>query len=181
MIFEERKYTINGKELVLRSATNDDAEMLINFLKKVTGETRFLMMESDEADLSLEDEYEFLKKHNESDGAMLIMGFLDGEHVGNCSFTRVSGSRRYNHRANIGIALLQKFTGQGIGRIMLNVMLDEIKKLGFEQAELIVIDHNDRAKHLYESLGFKECGRYPNANKYDDGTYADDILMVKNF
>ena len=50
MIFEERKYTINGKELVLRSATNDDAEMLINFLKKVTGETRFLMMESDEAD-----------------------------------------------------------------------------------------------------------------------------------
>ena len=90
-------------------------------------------------------------------------------------------SRRYNHRANIGIALLQKLTGQVIGRLMLNVMLDEIKKLGFEQAELIVIDHNDRAKHLYESMGFKECGRYPNANKYDDGTYADDILMVKNF
>ena len=88
---------------------------------------------------------------------------------------------RKTYRANIGIALLQKFTGQGIGRLMLNVMLDEIKKLGFEQAELIVIDHNDRAKHLYESLGFKECGRYPNANKYDDGTYADDILMVKNF
>ena len=181
MIFEERKFTIKGKELVLRSANNDDAPMLIDFLKKVTGETRFLMMESDEADLSLEDEYEFLKKHNESDGAMLIMGILDGEHVGNCSFTRISGSRRYNHRANVGIALLQKYTGLGIGRLMFDVMLEEIQKLGFEQAELTVIDHNDRAKHLYESLGFRECGRIPKANKYDDGTYADDILMVKEF
>ena len=33
--------------------------------------------------------------------------------------------------------------------------------------------------HLHESLGFKECGRIPKANKYQDGTYADDIHMVK--
>ena len=32
--------------------------------------------------------------------------------------------------------------------------------------------------HLYESLGFKECGRIPDANKYDDGTYSDSILMA---
>ena len=41
-----------------------------------------------------------------------------------------------------------------------------------------MVEGNDRAYHLYESLGFKECGRVPNANKYDDGTYSDDILMV---
>lgn len=35
-----------------------------------------------------------------------------------------------------------------------------------------------RARHLlYESLGFTECGRIPNANRYDDGAYSDDILM----
>ena len=38
-----------------------------------------------------------------------------------------------------------------------------------------------RAFHLYESLGFKEYGRIPNANKYDDGTYDEDILMVLQF
>ena len=32
--------------------------------------------------------------------------------------------------------------------------------------------------HLYESLGFQECGRIPNADKYDDGTYDDKIEMV---
>ena len=112
---------------------------------------------------------------------MLILGFLDGEHVGNCSFMRVAGTRRSAHRASAGIALLQKYTGQGIGKIMFKAMLEEAEKAGFEQIELTVIEHNDRAMHMYESLGFKETGRRPNANKYDDGTYADDILMVKNF
>ena len=64
---------------------------------------------------------------------------------------------------------------------MLGALLEEIKSHGFEQAELTVISNNDRARHLYESFGFTECGRIPNANKYDDGTYADDILMYKQF
>ena len=64
---------------------------------------------------------------------------------------------------------------------MFGAMLEEIEKLGIEQAELIVIEHNDRAKHMYETFGFVETGRRPDANKYDDGTYADDILMVKKF
>lgn len=64
---------------------------------------------------------------------------------------------------------------------MLNVLLREIRKKGFLQAELTVVGDNERAIHLYESLGFTECGRIPNANRYDDGTYSDDILMVLQF
>jgi ribosomal protein S18 acetylase RimI-like enzyme len=112
---------------------------------------------------------------------MLIIAFYDGEYAGNCSFRGRSGSRRYKHRAGIGIALYQKFTGLGLGRLMLNVLLEEIRSHGFEQVELIVIGGNDRAKHLYESLGFREYGRLPDANRYDDGTSADDILMVLKF
>ena len=181
MIFEQRTFNINGKELVLRAPREEDAEMLRQYIKKACSETRFLMAEGDEMELSLEEELSFINSHRDSDGGMLILGFLDGEHVGNCSFQKVSGSRRYAHRASVGIALLQKFTGQGIGKVMFGAMLEEIEKAGFEQAELIVIEHNDRAKHMYECFGFEETGRRPRANKYDDGTYADDILMVKNF
>ena len=174
---------------MLRSATEDDAEMLVNYLNTVTGETRFLMCESDEVSLNMEEELAFIKEHNESPNGMLIMGFLveevDGEkketYVGNCSFNRVAASRRNAHRAGLGIALFQKYTGLGIGRIMLNALLEEMKSQGYEQAELIVVGGNERAYHLYESFGFKEYGRLHNANKYDDGTYADDILMVKVF
>lgn len=111
----------------------------------------------------------------------MILAFVDGEYAGNCSFESKAGSRRASHRAGIGIALFQKYTGLGLGRLMLERILAEIKKLKFEQAELTVVGGNKRACHLYESLGFKECGRIPNANKYDDGTYDEDILMVLQF
>lgn len=84
-------------------------------------------------------------------------------------------------QGGVGIALFQKYTGFGLGKFMLKRLLKEIKNLGFEQAELTVVGNNERACHLYESLGFERCGIVPNANKYDDGTYADDIYMVLKF
>ncbi len=45
--------------------------------------------------------------------------------------------------------------------------------------ELTVFSNNDNAIRLYKSLGFVETGRLPNASRYDDGTYSDDIFMVK--
>ena len=178
MVLAEEKYELDGKEIVLRSANTDDADMLIEYLKMVTGETRFLMCEPDEVKFTTESEINFIKKHNESDNSLLILAFVDGEYAGNCSFEGKSSSRRTKHRAGIGIALFQRFTGFGLGRLLLEILLQKIKEQRYEQAELTVVDGNDRAHHLYESIGFKEYGRIPNANRYDDGTYSDDILMV---
>lgn len=180
MVIAEERYELDGKEIVLRSANanTDDADMLINYLKTVTGETRFLMCEPDEVKYTTAGEINFIKEHNESDNDLLILAFVNGEYAGNCSFEGKTSSRRAKHRVGIGIALFQKYTGFGLGKLLLEVLLKKMKEQGFEQAELTVVGGNDRAYHLYESLGFKECGRIPNANKYDDGTYSDDILMV---
>ena len=181
MIYEERKLTLGEHEVILRSPTLDDAEILQSYIQKVTGETRFLLCEPDEIGITLEEELEFIEKHNSSEKGMIISAFVDGEFAGNCSFDGINVSRRNKHRADIGIALYQKFTGLGLGKLMMNALLEEIKSQGYEQAELTMISNNDRARHLYESFGFVECGRTPNANKYDDGTYSDDIRMVLQF
>ena len=131
MILAEEKYILNDKEVRLRSARLDEAQMLIDYLKIVTGETRFLMCEPNEIEYTRSQEEQFIKSHNESKDALLILAFVDGEYVGNCSFESRSGSRRVSHRTGIGIALYQKYTGLGLGRIMLNVLLREIKKSGF--------------------------------------------------
>ena len=62
---------------------------------------------------------------------------------------------------------------------MLETVLEVAKECGYEQAELEVIDGNDRAKTLYEKLGFEEFGRFPDNIKYADGTYADAFWMMK--
>ena len=50
---------------------------------------------------------------------------------------------------------------------------------GFEQLELGVYSDNARAIHLYEKFGFERYGIQPRAFKLKDGTYRDEIIMVK--
>ena len=181
MRIEKVKMDLNGNELVLRNAEKSDAEILLPYLKRVCGESRYLMRESDEVEeITLEKEECFIDSHNEGDGSLLVIAELDGQYVGNASFNRCGLSRRTKHRADIGIALYDDFTGRGIGSKLFEVILDVIKQSGFEQAELTVVEGNERAKHMYEKYGFIETGRTPKANKYDDGTYADDIHMIKS-
>lgn len=181
MKIEPITYDLNGHKLVLRSAEKEDAELLLPYLKRVCGETRFLVREADECKpLTIEQEEGFISSHAESERACLVLAELDGEYVGNASFDVAGRSRRTFHRASIGIALYQDYTGMGIGRKLFALILDTIEKCGFEAAELTVVEGNNRAIHLYESFGFVEVGRIPNANKYDDGTYASDIHMVKS-
>jgi RimJ/RimL family protein N-acetyltransferase len=178
MFLQEETYELNGRKITLRGPRAEDAETMIDYLKTVCGETPYLCQYGDEVQLTLEDELKFIESRNKSETGYLIMVFEDGEYAGNVHFERKGISRRAAHRASIGIAFFQKNTGHGLGRFVLNRLLELIKEKGYEQAELTVLEGNDRAKHLYESLGFVETGRIKNANKYDDGTYRDDILMV---
>ena len=178
MIIEAKEYILNGRKIVLRNATPSDAQILIEYLETVCGETKFLMCEPDEIHYTVEQEVEFINSYNASEDSMMLLAFVDGAYARNCSFASKSTCRRAKHRAEIGIALYQKYTGFGLGKLMMKCLLEEIASLGYEQAELTVVSGNERAYQLYKSLGFEECGRIPKANKYDDGTYSDDILMV---
>lgn len=180
MRIEKRIYDLNGHKLVFRSAEKSDAMMLLPYLKRVCGETRFLLREADECkEMTIEQEETFISNHLENKRACLILAELDGVYIGNASFDVAGASRRNSHRADIGIALYLDYTGMGIGKKLFALILETIESCGFEVAELTVVEGNDRAIHMYESFGFVEVGRIPKANKYDDGTYADDIHMVK--
>ncbi|MDO5436071.1 MAG: GNAT family N-acetyltransferase [Clostridia bacterium] len=182
MRIEPKRYDLNGHKLVFRSAEKEDAEMLLPYLKRVCGETRFLLREADECpEMTVEQEAAFIISHTESDRACLVLAELDGEYIGSASFDVAGKSRRNAHRADIGIALYLDYTGMGIGKKLFSLILDTIEKCGFESAELTVVEGNDRAIHMYRSFGFTETGRIPKANKYDDGTYADNILMIRFF
>lgn len=108
----------------------------------------------------------------------MLLAFLNGKYIGNCSLMGNAPSR-YRHRASVGIALFQAYTGMGIGRKMLELLCEIAKEKGIEQLELEVVAYNDRAIALYKKIGFEKMGTFPHNMKYKDGTYADAYWMVK--
>ena len=57
MLVEKKIKTVNGHELMLRNATEADAQIMIDYLRRVCGETKFLLKEPDEITMTLEQEY----------------------------------------------------------------------------------------------------------------------------
>lgn len=178
MLIGKEVLELNGKELLLRNPTKEDAAMLIQYLRTTCGETPFLSKEEDEVQITLEEEREFICQMNISEHSVMILAFLDGEFVGNCSFSG-NNIKRQKHRVSMGIALFQKYTGMGIGKIMVEKLLQTAKEKGVEQMELEVAAENERAVHLYKKLGFQIYGTFPDNRKYKDGTYGDTFWMMK--
>lgn len=178
MLIQEELIHVNGHELLLRSPREEDAELLLHGLKALCEETRFLLKEPEEITLTTSDEVDFIQSQTGSDTDLMILGFWDGAYVGSCSLTGKAPTRQ-RHRAEIGIALYQAYTGLGIGRLMLERLIAAAKGMGFEQLELEVMANNRPAISLYQKLGFTICGTFPNNAKYKDGTYADAHWMMK--
>ena len=115
----------------------------------------------------------------EAERELMLVAFIDGKHVGNCSLMSIAPYKRYIHRCNVAIALYKEYCGCGIGTAMLKTVLEVAQKVGYEQAELDAISTNDKAIALYEKLGFVKYGTLPDNVKYTDGTYADAVWMMK--
>ena len=169
----------NGQKCILRSPKLDDAEQLIEYLKISAGETEFLLKYPEEVNITEEQERGILQWFIDSERDAMIIAEVDGSVVGNCSFSPVGKKIRVRHRCSIGIALYEKVWGLGIGTYLLEELITNAMECGYEQMELNVVSRNERAVKLYEKMGFVKCGSMPNAMKHKDGTYDDDIMMVK--
>ncbi|MBQ1901161.1 MAG: GNAT family N-acetyltransferase [Lachnospiraceae bacterium] len=179
-IQEERLHLRDGRELLMRSVDELDAEAMLEYIRRTAEETYFLICYPEEVRLDLEEEKEILRKSLESDKTVWFTVFDGDKVVGNCSISGISDKIKYRHRCGLGIAILQEYVGQGLGTMLLERAIDKAKELGFEQLELGVFEDNANAFSLYKKLGFKEYGRTPRAFKLKDGTYRDEINMICN-
>jgi len=54
------------------------------------------------------------------------------------------------------VQVLEEFRGQGVGRELTVYALDRLKALGTKDVFLATAETNNSARHLYESLGFRQ-------------------------
>ncbi len=179
MIYKDEKFTLkDGREVLLRTPKSSEAKQLLDYMKKTAGETINLSRYPEEISMTLEQEKEFLKSARDGKNQMMITAFVDGEVAGNCNIV-LSSKIKEAHRASIGIAVLSDYWGLGIGYILMGELIKKAEELCLMQLELDYIEGNERARSLYEKMGFEEVARKPRAIKLKDGTILDMISMLK--
>lgn len=178
MVFERSVTLRGGEALLVRSLEETDALAVIWQVRKASGETRNMVREPQEWNVSVSQEAEFLRKTLDDPHAVMFGAFIGQELVGSASVNPVSVRNRVRHRGVFGISILKKYWHMGVGTELTKACIDAARTAGYEQLELEVVENNARAVALYQRLGFETVGRLPHAIKYSDGSYADFMNMV---
>ena len=181
MVYKETKCRLkDGREALFRSPCEDDAEEMLRFIIRASGETDYLMKFPEEyADFTLEQEKAFICDAYNDPDRMMILCEVHGKLAGNCLISFRTGLKD-RHRASVAIALLQEFWGLGIGTKMFEELFRTAEdRGGIRQIELDFIEGNARARGLYEKMGFRITGVHPNAIRLKDGTLLNEYYMIR--
>jgi RimJ/RimL family protein N-acetyltransferase len=124
---------------------------------------------------------EFRSRLTADPSAYFFIGvFADDKLAGMAGFIRESGEKEHHKGIAVGVFLSKVLRGKGIGRSMLQALLDRAVEIeGLEQIVLKVATTQSAAIATYQSLGFTSFGREVRA-LYVDGQYIDEEYMVWN-
>lgn len=179
MKIEPRTFTLpSGEVLTVRSLCADDAEALSAFRYATFSETHFLARYPEEYEQNLDAMREGLAYSAESARSFEVGAFAGEKLAGEFGVGQMPHIKCC-HRAGMGISVLKEYWGCGLGSYLMQLAVDQTRANGFEQLELGVYSDNVRAIHLYEKFGFERYGVQPRAFKLKDGTYRDEVIMVK--
>jgi len=181
----ERVVTLkDGRRAVVRDARMSDAQGVLESNRLVHGAGVGVVRTVDELPQSVEAQERELAewvtgKRSGPNGAMVV-GEVGGRIVGEAVARRYTqGGLR--HVAHIGIGVVPEFQGLGLGRALMQWLIDWARVgpgRGVVRLDLSVFQNNARAIRLYESLGFVKEGVRKRFVRLPDGSEIDDVLMV---
>ena len=166
----------DGRNVVLRTPKWEDLDDFIEFINSLVEEGADIM---NCEKVTRESEADWLGRRLaeiEKGNCFVLVAEVDGRVVANSSITRQAGYSQ--HVGGLGIGVKNGFRDVGIGTEMMRTLISKGENMGLKMLTLWVFSTNERAKHVYEKVGFRETGRISNA-LYKDGRFADLIMMVK--
>lgn len=171
--------TINNKPVTLRLPQESDAKDLQQYVNQLSQERTFVSFQGEQMSLEEEQEYldELLKQMKEKKG-LLLLAFTNDELIGNLSLHLKE--RTEKHIGVLGISVKNGFRNLGLGTELLKQLLQLAKQElpDMEIVTLSVYANNDRAKHVYQKLGFKPYGSLPNGVKREEGYFDHDYMYL---
>lgn len=163
-------------DVIIREAIPSDAEQVLPFLRKVSSQTDYITQSMDMTNVSVEEEEHHLDTIYFSENNTLILA-LDGEDIIGMASIYGTDEEKTKHIGEVGIVIDKSYWGIGLGRLLMEELIywaDESPILA--RLELKVQERNERARSLYQKIGFKEEARMKRGIQID-GEFFSVCLM----
>lgn len=178
LVFEGK--TKKGRNIIIRHLQKDDVEKLWKYMNTLSKEKTYIRFQGEELTLEEEKKYveNYLKKVEKHEAVKLLV--LHGnELVGVADIYLQEKTSR--HVGTFGITIANEYRGEGIGKLLMNLTIEEGKKnmLELKIIELAVFGNNGIACSMYEQMGFTRFGLLPKGILHK-GQFVDHVYMYKN-
>ncbi len=176
----KKKFIKNGSEIeiLFREPKISDAKATMKFINSLVIEGAFIARTRPstllEQKRNLKDIIKAIKENKE----VRYFAFHNNKVIGFCGVSKEIYDVQ-THLGNTGIMLEKNYRGIGLGKVIMNIVMEEAKRtLKMEIIKLTVFDTNKSAIKFYKNLGFLESGRIPRAFKQGNKYHAE-ITMYK--
>ena len=163
--------------MAIRLIKESDLRSYYRLFLKLDEETNFRLYEVGERphnqNLFSTEIREFLKRPN----CNIFLAEEEGQLVGYLQAIGRS-ARRIRHVVSVNIAILQAYTGKGIGAELFAALETWAKDKGIKRLELSVMLNNLPAQKLYSRLGYINEGT-KHGSMCVNGEYIDEFYMYK--
>lgn len=154
-----KEYSLkNGSLLIIREARSEDAQAMIDYMKKLATESDFLTFGAGELAITVEDEAKVIRSKEEAENQLMLCACIEGELVGGLTFTSATRPR-VRHTGEFGVSVLREYWGLGIATELLNYLLQWAKEGQIiRKINLRVRSDHHLAIKLYQKFGFTPEG-----------------------
>lgn len=97
--------------------------------------------------------------HIEQEDRKNLVVVKDGKIIGTSGFGKSRMAEMAGFGEIISIYFLPEYMGKGYGRLLLQAVVDELGKMGFDNVFLWVLEENQNARRFYEKCGFRQTER----------------------
>jgi L-amino acid N-acyltransferase YncA len=108
----------------------------------------------------------------------VIVASVGGAVVGWASLNRFNPRPAYDHVADFSVYIEREWRGKGIGRQLLDRLIELAREIGFHKMVLSALAFNQAGIALYTRAGFSTVGVYREQGQLD-GEWVDTLIMEK--
>jgi len=147
------RFTVDGREIVVRGACPEDKEKLVRFYEKLSAETIYTRF------FSIVRHFDpYVEKLLSSSKSLVVVA----EDAGTGEIVGIAELIAEDSKAEGGIVVLEDLQGKGIGSRLAEAMRAAALEHGIERVYGYVLPDNVRALRLVKKLGGRVVARYPS-------------------